>query len=100
MKEYEDMQCINTISTVFGSLICFGIWSFAFYMGFTFYSVWKVQNKAYVYSFFMTVGIDFVGLDCFYELFLAIVYMQRKSSKFFRVVGEFLNRLRNYRCMA
>ena len=34
-------------------------------MSFAFYSVWKVQNKAYVYSFLMTVGIDVVGLDCF-----------------------------------
>ena len=99
MKEYEDMQLANTIITVLGSLICFGIWIFTFYMSFAFYSVWKVQNKALIYSFFMTIGIDIVGLDSFYELVLAIIYMQRKSSLVFRVVGEFLNRVRNYRCM-
>ena len=100
MKEYEDMQCANTIITVFGALICYGIWIFTFYMSFAFYAVWKVQNKALIYSFFMTIGIDIVILDCFYELVLAIIYMQRKSSAFFRVIGEFLNRVRNHRCMA
>ena len=99
MKEYEDMLCANNIVTVFGALICYAIWGFTFYMSFAFYSVWKVQNKAYVYSFLMTVGIDVVGLDCFYELFLAVIYMQRKSSAVLRVVGEFLNRIRNHRCM-
>ena len=99
MKEYEDMQLANTIITVFGSLICYGLWIFTFYMSFAFYAVWKVQNKALIYSFFITVGLDFVVLDCFYELFLAIIYMQRKSSLIFRVIGEFLNRVRNYRCM-
>ena len=100
MKEYEDMLCINAIFTVFGTLICYGIWGFTFYMSFAFYSVWKVQRKAYVFSFFMTILIDFVGLDLFYELFLAIIYMQRQSSRLFRVLGEFLNRLRNHRCLA
>ena len=100
LKEYEDMQCVNTIITVFGALICYGIWIFSFYMSFAFYSVWKVQNKAFVLSFIMTVALDFVGLDLFYELFLAIIYMQRKSTYCFRVLGEFLNRLRNHRCMA
>ena len=100
MKEYEDMLCVNAIFTVFGALICYGIWAFTFYMSFAFYSVWKVQRRAYIYSFFMTVGIDFVVLDFIYELFLALIYMQRKSSLVFRVLGEFLNRLRNHRCMA
>ena len=99
MKEYEDMQCVNNILTVFGALVCYGIWINTFYMSFAFYSVWKVQNKAYAYSFFITVIIDFVVLDCFYELFLAIIYMQRKSSIELRVLGEFLNRVRNHRCM-
>ena len=99
MKEYEDMQLANNILTVVGALICYGIWIFTFYMSFAFYSVWKVQNKAYVYSFFITVGLDFVGLELLYELFLAIIYMQRKSSKCLRVIGEFLNRLRNHRCL-
>ena len=100
MKEYEDMLCVNAIFTVFGALICYGIWVFTFYMSFAFYSVWKVQRKAYIFSFFVTVGIDFVGLDLFYELFLAVIYMMRKSFACFRVLGEFLNRLRNYRCLA
>ena len=100
MKEYEDMQCANNIFTVFGTLICYTIWGFAFYMSFAFYSVWKNQNKAYIYSFLMTIGLDFIGLDCFYELILAVIYMQRKTSEIFRVIGEFLNRVRNHRCMA
>ena len=99
MKEYEDMQLANNILTIIGAIICYDIWITTFYMSFAFYSVWKVQHKAYVYSFFMTVGIDFVGLDCLYELVLAIIYMQRKSSIIWRVIGEFLNRVRNHRCM-
>ena len=100
MKEYEDMLCVNAIFTVFGALICYGIWIFTFYMSFAFYSVWKVQRKAYIFSFFVTVGIDFVGLDLFYEVFLAVIYMMRQSFACFRILGEFLNRLRNYRCLA
>jgi len=100
MKEYEDMQCANSIFTVFGALICYGIWIFSFYLSFAFYAVWRDQNKALIYSFFITIGLDFVLLDCFYELILAVIYMQRKSSAFFRVIGEFLNRVRNHRCLA
>ena len=99
LKEYEDMQCVNTFITVIGMLISFAIWSFAFYMSFTFYSVWKVQNLAFIYTFGITVSIDFVILEFIYELFLAIIYMQRKTSALLRRVGEFLNRLRNHRCM-
>ena len=99
MKEYEDMQCVNTIITVFGALICYGIWIFTFYMSFAFYSVWKVQHKALIYSFFITIGLDIVALDFLYEFILAIIYMQRKSSYVLRVIGEFLNRVRNHRCM-
>ena len=99
LKEYEDMQCVNTFITVIGMLISFAIWSFAFYMSFTFYSVWKVQNLAFIYTFGITVSIDFVILEFIYELFLAIIYMQRKTSALLRRIGEFLNRLRNHRCM-
>jgi hypothetical protein len=99
MKEYEDMQIPNTIITVFGYLICYGLWIFDFYMSYAFYAVWKVQNKALIYSFFIAVGLDFVILDCFYELFSVVIYVQRKSLLIFRVIGEFLQRVRNYRCM-
>ena len=99
MKEYEDMQCANSIFTVFGTIICYVIWIFSFYISFAFCAVWKVQNKALIYSFFITVGLDFFILDCFYELILAVIYLQRRSSTFLRVVGEFLNRVRNHRCL-
>ena len=100
LKEYEDMQCINSLITFIGLLISLAIWSFSFYMSFTFYSVWKVQNKAFMYSFAMAAGLDFFVLEFIYELFLSIIYMQRKSSGFFRRVGEFLDRVRNHRCMS
>ena len=100
LKEYEDMQCINTFVTFIGFLISLSIWAFSFYMSFTFYSVWKVQNKAFIYSFIMTIGLDFLVLEFIYELFLSIIYMQRKSSGFLRRIGEFLNSVRNHRCMS
>ena len=99
LKEYEDMQCINGFVTFIGMIISLAIWAFSFYMSFTFYSVWKVQNKAFIYSFLITIAIDFLILEFIYELFLAIIYMQRKSSALLRRVGEFLNRIRNHRCM-
>ena len=100
LKEYEDMQCVNTIITFIGMIIGYAIWAFSFYMSFTFYSVWKVQNKAFIYSFIITIALDFLVLEFIYELFLAIIYMQRKSSALLRRIGEFLNRVRNHRCMA
>ena len=100
LKEYEDMQCINGFVTFIGMIISLAIWAFSFYMSFTFYSVWKVQNKAFIYSFIITVALDFFVLEFFYELFLAIIYTQRKSSALFRRLGELLNRIRNHRCMA
>ena len=100
LKEYEDMQCVNTFITIIGLLISLAIWAFSFYMSFTFYSVWKVQNKAFIYSFIITVAIDFLVLEFIYELFLALIYMKRKSSGLFRRVGEFLDRIRNHRCMS
>ena len=100
LKEYEDMQCVNAFISFIGMLICYTLWAFSFYMSFTFYSVWKVQNKAFIYSFIITVALDFLVLEFFYELFLAIIYMQRKSSSCMRKVGEFLNRVRNHRCMS
>ena len=99
LKEYEDMQCINGFVTFIGMIISLAIWAFSFYMSFTFYSVWKVQNKAFIYSFLITIAIDFLILEFIYELFLAIIYMQRKSSALLRRVGEFLNRIRNHRSM-
>ena len=99
LKEYEDMQCINGFVTFIGMIISLAIWAFSFYMSFTFYSVWKVQNKAFIYSFLITIAIDFLILEFIYELFLAIIYMQRKSSGLLRRVGEFLNRIRNHRSM-
>ena len=100
LKEYEDMQCVNAFISFIGMLICYTLWAFSFYMSFTFYSVWKVQNKAFIYSFIITVALDFLVLEFLYELFLAIIYMQRKSSSCFRKLGEFLNRVRNHRCMS
>jgi hypothetical protein len=100
LKEYEDMQCVNAFIAFIGMLICYTLWAFSFYMSFTFYSVWKVQNKAFIISFIITVALDFFVLEFFYELFLAIIYMQRKSSSCLRKVGEFLNRVRNHRCMS
>ena len=100
LKEYEDMQCVNTFITFIGLLISMAIWAFSFYMSFTFYSVWKVQNKAFIYSFIFTIVIDFFVLEFIYELFLALIYMKRKSSGLFRRIGEFLDRIRNHRCMA
>ena len=100
LKEYEDMQCINTFITVIGLSIGLVIWGFSFYMSFTFYSVWKVQNRAFIDSFFITIVIDFFVLEFIYELFLSIIYTQRKSSELFKRLGEFLNRVRNHRCMS
>jgi hypothetical protein len=100
LKEYEDMQCVNAFIASIGMVICYAIWAFSFYMSFTFYSVWKVQNKAFIYSFIITIGLDFLVLEFLYELFLAIIYTQRKSSALFRRLGELLNRIRNHRCMS
>ena len=100
LKEYEDIQCLNAIKTFVGMLISYSLWAFSFYMSFTFYSVWKIQNKAFIYTCLMAIVEDFILLEFLYEMFLAVIYLQRKNSACLRRVGEFLNRVRNHRTMS
>jgi hypothetical protein len=99
MKEYEDMQCANTIITVFGTLICYGIWIFTFYMGFAFYAVWKVQKSAWIITFISSEIIDLIFFEFGIEIFIGILYHFRTKNNSIRNFGEWLNRLRCYRTL-
>ena len=93
------MVCHNAFFTIIGLFIHYGIWAWSFYISVAFVAVWKVQAKAY--SIYMIAGaaFDFLIFEFALEFFISIIYLGRKNNEVLRRIGEFLNRVRNYRCL-
>ena len=62
--------------------------------------VWKYQNTAFYVCLALSFILDFVLFELIIEGIIALFFNYRIEIKFMRIVGEFLNRLRNYRCMS
>ena len=85
---------------IIGMIICGIIWAYSFYASFGFTLVWKYQNMGFVVCFVLCFVFNFVVCEFLIELFIALLYIQRKQNCFFRGIAEGLNKLRNYRCLS
>ena len=99
LKEWEDMICHNAFYTTIGVMINFGIWGFAFYISISFVAVWSYQASAWLITWIVSFFMDFILFEFLVELIIGLIYIKRKNSSCLRVVAEFLNSARNYRCL-
>ena len=100
LKEWEQMSYIQGYKALVGYIICFIIWIISFYVTFGFTVVWKYQNPAFYICLILSFLLDFLILELIMEGLNAIFFMERREVKWMRFVGEFMNRLRDYRCMS
>ena len=98
LKEWEKINEDNFCFILIGFLLIFGICFFSFYISFCFNCVWKQQNIAYLLCVFFSCGIDFIIFEVLIELFIGLLFYFRKV-KCINKIAEFLNFLRNYRCL-
>ena len=99
LKEWQRTQRKNCLKNFIGYLICLGIWAFAFYISIGFVAVWNNQELEWLITFFICFLVEYVFLECLVELLVAAFYSQRRDHITLRKIGEFLNRVRNYRGM-
>ena len=100
LKEWEKASYIQGYKALIGYIICFILWVLSFYTTFGFTVVWKYQNIAFYICLALSFILDFVLFELIFEGIIAIFFNYRRENKFMRIAGEFLNRLRNYRCMS
>ena len=99
-KEWEIIEKNLRKMAVIGMIIFCLMWIFSFYISFGFTIVWKYQKMAFVNCFALSCLFDFIVFEFLIELFIAILYLQRKHNSCLRVIAEGLNKLRNYRCLS
>ena len=100
LKEWEKMSYIQGYKALIGYIICFIIWVISFYVTFGFTVVWKYQNSAFYICLALSFIFDFLLFEAIIEGICAFFFYKRREIKWMRICGEFLNRLRNYRCMS
>ena len=100
LKTWNEMSIVQGFKALVGFIICFILWVLSFYVTFGFTVVWKYQNTAFYVCLILSFILDFLILEIIMEGLNAIFYENRREIKWMRIVGEFLNRLRNYRCMS
>ena len=100
LKEWEKMSFSQGCKALIGYIICFIIWIISFYVTFGFTVVWKYQNGAFYICLILCFIFDFILFEVIIEGIVALFFYKRREIKWMRFVGEFLNRLRDYRCMS
>ena len=100
LKEWKEMSVVQGFKALAGFFICFIIWVISFYVTFGFTVVWKYQNSAFYICLVLSFLFDFLIFEAIIEGINAFFFHKRRESTWMRFVGEFLNRLRNYRCMS
>ena len=100
LKEWEQMSYIQGYKALVGYFICFIEWVLSFYVTFGFTVVWKYQNVAFYVCLILSFFFDFLLFEIIVEGIIAFLFHKRREVKWMRFAGEFLNRLRDYRCMS
>ena len=100
LKEWEKMSFSQGCKALIGYIICFIIWIISFYVTFGFTVVWKYQNGAFYICLILCFIFDFILFEVIIEGIVALFFYKRREIKWMRFVGEFLNRLGDYRCMS
>ena len=100
IKEWEKTEKRMQKFEIIGMVICVIIWIFAFYISFGFTLVWRYQRKAFLISFAVCFAFNYVVAEFLVEFVIALLYLDRKHNSFLRYCAEFLNNLRNIRCLS
>ena len=100
LKEWDEMSKIQGYKALIGYIVCFIIWVISFYVTFGFTVVWKYQNGAFYLCLILGFVFDFLFLELIVEGIVALFFYKRREIAWMRYIGEFLNRLRDYRCMS
>ena len=100
LKEWENLVCRNCGWTIVGLIINVGIWIFSLYISIGFVAVWTVQKYEWLICFGIAFFMDFVIFEVLMEVFVGLFYIKRKKVSCMRVIGEFFNQVRNYRCLS
>ena len=99
-KEWKIIEKKMIKKAIIGMIINGIIWIYTFYSSFGFTLVWKFQRFAFFECFAFCFLFNYVICEFLIELFIAILYIQRKQNFFFRAIAEGLNNIRNYRCLS
>ena len=100
IKAWEENEKRMKKFEIIGIVLSILIWIFCFYISFGFTVVWRYQNLAFLYTFLFCLLFDFIIGELLIEIFIAILYLDRKHNSFLRYIAEGLNRLRNIRCLS
>ena len=99
-KEWKIIEKKLKKMAIIGMIINVIIWIYTFYASFGFTLVWKYQRFGYLECFGFCFVFNYIIFELLIELFIAILYLQRKHNWFLRRIAEGLNNLRNYRCLS
>ena len=100
LKEWNEMSLIQGYKAFIGYILCMIIWGVSYYVTFGFTVVWKYQNSAFYLCLILCFSFEFLIFELITEALNALCFAERRNNNFLRILGEFLNRMRNYRCMS
>ena len=100
LKEWKDMSFTQGYKAFFGYVLCLIIWGVSYYVTFGFTVVWKYQNSAFYLCLIICALCEFLLFEILIEIIIARLYDKRRIYDWMRIFGEFLNKIRNYRCLS
>ena len=100
LKEWNEMSLTQGYKAFLGYALCFIIWGISYYVTFGFTVVWKYQNSAFYLCLIICFILEFLLFELIVELLIALFFEKRRLYNWMRTLGEFLNRIRNYRCLS
>ena len=100
IKEWDKIENRMQKFEIIGMILSALIWIFCFYVSFGFTIVWKNQNNAFLITFAMCFGLNYIVGEFLIEFLIALLYLNRKHNSCFRWLAERLNNLRNIRCLS
>ena len=100
LKEWDEISFRQGYKAFLGYVLCVIIWGVSYYVTFGFTVVWKYQNSAFYICLIICFSFEFLIFELITELFNALFYANRRDTNWMRILGEFLNKIRNYRCLS
>ena len=94
------MSVTQGYKAFFGYIICLIIWGVSYYVTFGFTVVWKYQNSAFYLCLILCAAFEFLIFELIIESINAIFFGNRRDNNSYRTLGQFINKLRNFRCLS
>lgn len=96
----ELLNKMNYCKNLWGLIIHIFLYFSAFYLSFCFCAVYNTQAFTWMLAFMTTIIIDLLIFELIWEIIISLFYLCRKKSRSILRVAEFLNRIRNIKCLA